>query len=46
VQDKRPGKSAHWFLTVTDKILLSQLVQKLKAVANRMSVIRDGAKIL
>ncbi|MES2825305.1 MAG: hypothetical protein V4732_17005 [Pseudomonadota bacterium] len=46
VQDKRPGKKAHWFLTVTDRILLSQLVQKLKMVANRMSIIRDGGKIL
>jgi hypothetical protein len=46
VQDKRPGKKAHWFLTVTDRIPLSQLVQKLKMVANRMSIIRDGGKVL
>lgn len=46
VQDRRPGKKARWFLTVTDKILLSQLVQKLKMVANRMSVMRDGGKVL
>ena len=46
VQDKRPGKKAHWFLTVTDRMLVSQLVRKLKMVAHRMSIIRGGGKTL
>jgi len=46
IQDKRPGKKAHWFLTANKKMLLSQLVQKLKVVAGRMSVIRNGGNVL
>lgn len=40
-QDKRPGKKAHWFLTVTERMLVSQLVHKLRMLASRMSIIRD-----
>ncbi|MEJ2373215.1 MAG: hypothetical protein P8Y16_05405, partial [Sulfurimonas sp.] len=46
VQDRRPGKKSHWYLTVTERMLVSQLVDKLKMVANRMSVIRGGGKTL
>lgn len=46
VQDKRQGKSAHWFLAVNKEMLLSQLVQKLKIVARKMSVIRNGGNVL
>ena len=46
VQDKRPGKKSHWFLTVSEKMPVSQLVVKLKMVAHRMSIIRGGGKTL
>ena len=38
--------SEHYFLTVTEVMLLSALVSKLKRVARRMSVIRNGSKVL
>ena len=38
--------SSHYFLTVTEKMLASQLVTKLRLVSYRMSVIRDGSKVL
>lgn len=44
VADKK--KDGHYFLTVTEKMLLFVLVQKLKWVAQRMSVIRNAGKIL
>lgn len=34
-------KKGHYFLTVTEPMLLAQLVSKLKILAQRMSVIRD-----
>jgi len=37
-------KKGHYFLTITEQMLLSTLVAKLKVVAQRMSVIRDGGK--
>jgi hypothetical protein len=37
---------SHYFLTVTEKMLTSQLVTKLRLVSYRMSVIRDGSKVL
>lgn len=46
VQDQKPSKKHHWYLTVTEKMLVSQLVSKLKMVANRMTVIRGGGKTL
>ncbi len=42
--DKKDPK--HYLLTVTEKILVSHLAQKLSWVADRMTVIRDGSKAL
>lgn len=46
--DRRPSKSAngHYLLTVTEKMKISSLVEKLKWVADRMSVIRSAENIL
>jgi len=46
--DKRPSKSAkgHYILTFTEKMKTSSLVEKLKWVADRMSVIRSAEKAL
>ena len=46
--DKRPSKSAkgHYILTVTEKMKISSLVEKLKWVADRMSVIHSTEKAL
>lgn len=48
VPDRRPSKSAkgHYLLTVTEKMKISSLVEKLKWVADRMSVIRNAEKAL
>ncbi|MBI3563287.1 MAG: hypothetical protein HY080_16410 [Gammaproteobacteria bacterium] len=40
------SKKGHYFLTVTEQMLLSQLVARLKIVAHKMSVIRDAGKTL
>ncbi|TQV71331.1 hypothetical protein FKG94_19650 [Exilibacterium tricleocarpae] len=40
------GKKGHYLLTVTERITLQQLVDKLKWVADRMSVIRNAEKAL
>lgn len=39
-------KRGHYFLTVTESMHVSKLVEKLKLVAHRMSVIRNGGKVL
>ena len=39
-------KKGHFFLTITKRMTLYQLVQKLKLVAYRMSVIKDARKAL
>lgn len=39
-------KKGHYFLTVTEPMLLQVLVSKLKLLAQRMSVIRDAGKTL
>lgn len=46
--DKRSSKSAkgHYLLTVTEKMRVGLLVEKLKWVADRMSVIRSAEKAL
>ena len=46
--DKRPSKSAkgHYLLTVTEKMKISTLIEKLNWVADRMSVIRSAEKVL
>lgn len=36
----------HYFLTVTKKMTVDTLVSKLKQIANRMSVIKDGTRAL
>ena len=46
VQDRRKDKEDHYFLTVTEQMTLFKLVQKLKALARRMSVIIDAGKTL
>lgn len=48
VADSRPSKSAkgHYLLTVTEKMKTSSLVEKLRWVADRMSIIRDGSRVL
>lgn len=40
------GKKGHYFLTVTEPMLLHTLVAKLKLLAQRMSVIRDAGDAL
>ena len=39
-------KDGHYFLTVTERVTLFKLVQKLKALARRMSVMTDAGKAL
>ena len=39
-------KKGHYLLTITERMTLHQLVQKLKLVAHRMSVIKDARKAL
>jgi len=40
------NKTGHYFLTVTEKMTLKQLVDKLKWIADHMAVIRDVRKSL
>lgn len=40
------NKAGHYFLTVTEKISVYQLISKLKWVADRMSIIRDAGRAL
>ncbi len=44
MQDKE--NDGHYFLAVTERMLVEQLVEKLKFVAFRMSVIKDGGRAL
>ena len=46
VEDKDPKKKGHYFLTVTEKIPIYQLVSNLKRVSDRMSVIRNAERVL
>ena len=46
VQDLDPKKKGHYFLTVTEKIPIHQLVYNLKWIADRMSVIKNAEKAL
>ena len=46
VQDRGKNKEGHYFLTVTERMTVFKLVQKLKALARRMSVIIDAGKAL
>lgn len=39
-------KSGHYFLAVTETMLLSTLIKKLKFLAHRMTVIKDGSRVL
>lgn len=43
VQDQKDDR--HYFLTVTRKMTVETLVEKLKWVADRMAIIRDGTKV-
>lgn len=36
----------HYFLTVTEPMLLASLISKLKLLAHRMTIIRSGSKVL
>lgn len=36
----------HYFLTVSEPMLLTTLISKLKLLAYRMTIIRDGSKVL
>jgi len=40
------SKKGHYFLTVTEQMLLSKLVEKLKFLAQRMSVVKGAGKVL
>ncbi len=44
--EKDRDKKGHYFLIVTEQMLLKKLVDKLKLVAHRMSVIRDAGRAL
>ena len=46
VEDKNPKKKGHYFLTVTSKIPINQLVSSLKWIADRMSVIKSAERAL
>ena len=46
VQDRTKNKEDHYFLTVTERMTVFRLVQKLKALARRMSVMTDAGKAL
>ena len=46
VKDRDRKKEGHYFLTVTEQMTLFKLVQKLKALARRMSVMTDAGKAL
>ena len=46
VQDRDSTKEGHYFLTVTERMTTFKLVQKLKAVARRMSIMTDAGKAL
>ena len=48
VPDRRPSKSAkgHYLLAIIEDMKISTLVEKLKWVADRMSVIKAGGKFL
>ncbi|MFT7561208.1 MAG: hypothetical protein ACI93R_003133 [Flavobacteriales bacterium] len=36
----------HYFLTVTERMLVEKLVSKLKAISHRMSIIQNGGAVL
>lgn len=44
VADKK--NSGHYFLAVTERMLVEKLVNKLEMVSHRMSVIKDGGRAL
>jgi len=46
VEDRDPKKKGHYFLTVTETMKVSSLVEKLKWISDRMSVIKDGSRAL
>jgi hypothetical protein len=46
VEDKDPKKKGHYFLTVTEPITIYRLVQNLKWIADRMTVIRNAERAL
>ena len=46
VEDLDPKKKGHFFLTVTDKMRVDQLVSNLKWIADRMSVIKNAERAL
>ncbi|WP_444920438.1 hypothetical protein ACJJID_16655 [Microbulbifer sp. CnH-101-G] len=43
---KDTGNPGHYFLAVTERMLVEQLVEKLRLVAQRMAVIEDGGRAL
>ena len=46
VEDHDPKKKGHYFLTVTEKMPIHQLVSNLKWIADRMSVIKSAGRAL
>ena len=46
VEDEKPKKKGHYFLTVTKKIPVHELVSNLKWIADRMSVIKNAERAL
>ncbi len=46
VEDLDPKKKDHFFLTVTDKMRVDQLVSNLKSITDRMSVIKNAERAL
>lgn len=43
---KDEGNSGHYFLAVTERMKVEQLVEKLRFVAYRMSVMKEGGAVL
>ena len=46
IEDENLKKKGHYFLTVTDKMTVHQLVTNLKKVADRMSIIKNAERTL
>jgi hypothetical protein len=46
IEDQDPDKKGHYFLTVTEKIPIHQLVSNLKWIADRMAVIKNAERAL
>ena len=42
VEDRKKSRKGHFYLTITEKMPVHELIKKLKIVARQMSIIRDA----